>query len=246
MNFNLYCNCFNKEPPYENQKNQVNLMLGSYNYDDESRKKLISDGYILDDCGDNISQLNKFFGQSCGLYWTFKNSNEEFIGTSTYRIFWDNNFLENIELDENKLYVPNKIDVRNDQGLCYYNLLAHYSNSHHPKNYNLLDFFIKDNSILYKDFKNWDKQFYFYPFSMFIANKKVFHKICSILFETVLEKFYDYKYKVINYYDHTGTKRQMDFICERIVHLIIKNLDYYIPGIEVVEVPIIQYKHRNK
>ena len=51
---------------------------------------------------------------------------------------------QNIELDENKLYVPNKIDVRNDKGLCYYNLLTHYSNSHHPKNYSLLDFFIKD------------------------------------------------------------------------------------------------------
>lgn len=244
MNFTLYCNCFNKESPYENQKNQVNLMLGSYNYDDESRKKLISDGYILDDCGDNISHLNKFFGQTCGLYWIFKNSNEEFIGTNTYRIFWDNNFLENIELDENKLYVPNKIDVRNINGKNYYNLFLHYMNCHHPKNYDLLDFFIKDSSILYKDFNNWDKKFELYPFSMFIANKKVFNKILDILFETVLEKFYNFKYKVINYYDHTGGKRQMDFICERVLHLIINNLDHYIPGIEIVEVPIVQYNHK--
>lgn len=210
------------------------------------KKKLVSDGFILDDCGDNISHLNKWFGQSCGLYWVFKNSNEEFVGTNTYRIFWDNNFLNNIQLDENKLYVPKKFNVRTDciSNFDYINLNNHFKTSHGNHNFNLLMRFVKNNLILYEDLKTWDSQVYFYPFSMFIANKKVFDKICDILFEIVIETYYDIKYKLINYSDHFGENRQIDFISERIIHLIVNNLDYYMPGIEIIEVPIYQYSHK--
>lgn len=238
----LYCNCYKHQVPYTIQRNQKNLMLGSCEYPDELRNSLLSSGYILDDTGDNISHLNKWFGQTCGLYWAFKNSNEDFVGMNTYRIFWDDDHLSNIRLDDNKLYVPFKFDVSADI-VDYRNLENHLIVSHQKYSYDILSQCIENNSILYNDFSDWKNQKFLYPFSMFIANKKIFDRICEILFEIAFAWFDTNRYTIYNFSDYYGVIRQMDFICERILHLIINNITHFVPNVERIEIPIYQYKH---
>lgn len=242
MSIVLYCNCYKQKTPYRIQQNQKNLMLGSSQYTSKLKDELISEGYILDDIGDNISHLNKWFGQSCGLYWVYKNSNEDFVGMNTYRIFWNDSAISNLDVSENKLYVPSKFDV-SDDGINYENLENHFRVSHGNGSYKMLMNCIKNNNILYTDFNNWMSQKFLYPFSIFIANKKIFDKICSILFELAFDFFDTNRYTIYNFSDHYGQIRQMDFICERILHLIFNNIDYFIPNIDITEIPIYQYKH---
>lgn len=246
MTFALYCNCFGEKTPYETQKNQVNLMLNSYQYDEDSKQNLLLKGFVLDDCGDNISQLNKWFGQTCGSYWIYKNSKEEFVGTTVYRIFWDNNFLDEIELNKNKIYVPCRLNIKTDdvRKINYGNLENQFKISHGEWVFDILSKSVQKEPILYKDFNTWNTQEVLYPFSMCIAHREVFCKIFDILFQIAFDTYKNYKYTLINYSDHYGSIRQMDFICERIFHLIINNLNYYIPDIEVIEVPIHQYQHK--
>jgi hypothetical protein len=217
-------------------------MLGSFAYPYELKNNLLSSGYILDDTGDNISHLNKWFGQTCGLYWVLKNSNEDFVGMNTYRIFWDDDYLSNIQLDDNKLYVPFKFDVSADI-VNYVNLENHLIVSHQQYSYELLSKSIKSNDVLYNDFSDWKNQKFLYPFSMFITNKKIFDRICEVLFEIAFACFDTNRYTIYNFSDYYGVIRQMDFICERILHLIINNITYFVPNVERIEIPIYQYKH---
>lgn len=48
-------------------------------------------GYLSDASGDNISALNKYYGELTGMYWIWKNYSEaDFIGTSHYRRYFVN------------------------------------------------------------------------------------------------------------------------------------------------------------
>ena len=88
MNINLYClsfkyyNLVDKLPAFIKP-----LGLGSENYPSE---------WLIEKKGQNISHLNKYYGQFTGIFWIWKNQLENFkdddwIGTCEYRKFWLNN-----------------------------------------------------------------------------------------------------------------------------------------------------------
>jgi hypothetical protein len=82
-----------------------------------------------------------------------------------------------------------------------------------------------------------------HPFNMFISSNKIKNKICEILFN-VLFKFYDHYFYLFQTIEtHTGQKRILDFLAERILHIIYKNIEYFIPGTKVHEVGIINLPH---
>ena len=61
-------------------------------------------GYVGDDTGDNISALNKYYGELTGVYWIWKNYHEDdFIGVCHYRRYFtdeENNLLGEGQIEE--------------------------------------------------------------------------------------------------------------------------------------------------
>lgn len=247
QDINLYCNChkekFNKRTEYS----QKNLMLGSIFYEPSVKTFLFQKGFIFDDTGDNISHLNSFFGQLTGLYWIWKNSFEDIIGVNTYRLFWGDYFLKN-DFKSNTLYIPEGVNVN----LCVRgeakensNVHYHYSYCHGESGLNLLYDLSQKSNIAIKpymidDLKN---QYLLHPFNMFISERKTFDKICNILFDVLLEYYFLYKPHFKKIEEERNQNRILDFLGERVLHIIYTNKDYFIPNIDIETIQVINIDH---
>ncbi|WP_296889295.1 DUF4422 domain-containing protein [uncultured Methanobrevibacter sp.] len=60
-------------------------------------------GYVTDQTGDNISELNPFFSELTGQYWVWKNTNQDIVGFCHYRRFFSKNLLFNKKLDKKEI-----------------------------------------------------------------------------------------------------------------------------------------------
>lgn len=249
MNSNifLYCNCFREKINLRTEYNQQNLMLGSIGYTTNERQSLRQKRFLLDDVGKNISYLNPIFGQLTGLYWTWKNTNHEITGTSVYRIFWGD-FFKNHQFKKNTLYVPNAIPIK--QGLrqkeiTINNVFDQYGYCHDYTNWNLLYDLIKNKKTIIK--KNMVDDLFndteIIPFNIFISERQIFEIVCSLLFEFCFEMLNTYPEGLL--YDNNGNlrTRTIDFFAERILHIIYRNIRYFLPGVELQHVQIINIEH---
>ena len=80
-------------------------MLGAFNLDPEYKTNLTNQGYYFDDTGDNISNLNQWLGDLTGLYWIWKNTSDEFVGTNQYRRYYIDEHLSTLTFDPKILYI---------------------------------------------------------------------------------------------------------------------------------------------
>jgi len=238
----FYSLCFPGKPAKMRMKKQTDLMLGA------AIHNIYNAAYSHDDTEDNISDKNNWFGQTTGIYWVWKNINADYVGFCTYRLFWNEEEISKINLDENTLIIPKPVDVRisieNVDGYQH-SVLSHYTHCHGkalvPLLYGLCK--VDDIPITIDMIDSLKNQIYLHPFSMFIASNKIKNKICSILFD-VLFKFYDqYSYLFSALETNTQQNRMLDFLAERILHIIYKNIEYFIPGTKVHEVSIINLPH---
>jgi hypothetical protein len=239
----FYSLCFPNKPAKLRMPKQIDLMLGA------ALHGVYDSAYSHDDTDDNISSMNYWFGQTTGIYWVYKNSNEDYVGLCTYRIFWNQDELSLIDIDENTLIIPKAVPVTTyvSHGKPNYthSVLSHLVFCHGMAPISLLYGLSKiyDTPItaeMIDDLKYQDRM---HPFSMFITSKKINNKICEILFD-ILFKFhecYQYMFKSIELY--TGQHRIIDFLAERILHIIYKNIDHFIPGIKVYEVNVLDLPH---
>ena len=246
----LYCFCTKEKDNILSTDNQKNLILNSHFCSDEEKNHLMSRNFLLDCNGDNISELNKYFGQLTGLYWIWKNLKETNVGVCTYRIFWKED-ISQVHLDENTLIVPKKIDVNTaiaNPQKDYYNILDHFIHCHGDIMLKLLYGTLKteDTKITSNMIDNLKYESKMYPFNMFITSKPIFDKICEILFELTFKMYHAYKDFFPELERQTGQIRFFDFLSERLLHTIFTNLDELIPNINKIEMETIHFPHDYK
>ena len=157
--------------------------------------------YQRDDEGENISLKNPSYCELTGLYWAWKNLEEDYIGLVHYRRHFGiskknkdpfENILKYEEirplLYRTALFVPKK---RN-----YYieTLYSHYAHTHYAEQLDLCGEIIRELCSEYdSSFKKVMKRTYGYMFNMMILRKDLMNEYCTWLFAILeeLEKRYD-------------------------------------------------------
>lgn len=220
---------------------QYNLMLGAHEYE----TKLT---YLRDDYGKSISTLNAVFGQTTGLYWVWHNAKEEYLGAHTYRLFWNEEHIKSLNIQKNMLIVPETVDVRTavaDENSGVSNLFNHYCWCHGDLGLALLYGLchIRDTPITTKMIDDLKSQTHLIPFNMFIAHRDVFARVCDLLFGILFDYYNMYNNIIPEIEKQYGQTRMLDFLAERILHIIYTNAGTLLPGVEVVHSKVIDIPH---
>lgn len=150
-------------------------------------------GYVKDNTGENISNLNASFCELTGLYWAWKNLDADYIGLAHYRRHFsmkDREGFENVlSYEEIKPYLG-KVRVFTPSKRRYYieTLYSHYKHTHYS---NQLDETREIISEKYPEYvESYDrviKHTYGYMFNMMIIDKEMLNDYCSWLFDILFE-----------------------------------------------------------
>lgn len=222
----IYCVCFPEHEPRKHQKNQVDIMCNAHGISDEYRARLKRKGFVFDDTGDNISNLNWAFGDLTATYWIWKNSDYDVTGTSQYRRFWTST-VPKMQFQPNTLYVQEPVrlgeSVKDQYIRCHgiqgieilYNLSA---SGEIPLTSNVLDkAFALD---------------YIYSCNMFIAHKELYDRVCEVLFDIVFKVYKELGDSLLDI--ETRMRRVPAFLAERIIMALIEEKELISPGMNVV------------
>lgn len=241
----MYCLCYVGKEPKRNQFNQHNLMCGAINYNSTDIAEMQNRGFLMDFTGnEHISHMNNDFGSLTGLYWVWKNTNHDYKGTNTYRIFWD----DNLDLKPNRVYIPEAKDIVSAiSGIApnVNNVYDHFSYCHNSLGWQLLYGLAGDRRIpitndMIDQLRNYK---YLIPFHMFAADAHTFDKICALLFQILFEFHANYQYFLPEIHKRTQQVRFYDFFAERILHLILTNNYHFLGNIDVVHLKILDINH---
>lgn len=238
MNLTLYCNSYGGKDPLQSQANQKTLMCGSYYLTSQVKQTCINKGYFCDDVGKNISHLNPLLGDLTGLYWIWKNTDDEFVGTNQYRRFYDDDQLKSIlPLDNNTLYVSSFLTFNQS-------VWSQYIMSHGDLGIKLLKKACHLQKIPLTD-NMIDSMYHINKLSScntFFAHRSLFNKTTEILFEIVFELYRGSKYllEFVQFGLHTGRspndKRLLAFLAERILNIIYFNSKYFLGDAKIVPI----------
>lgn len=192
------------------------LLVGSSNNKDNIYKE-----YLKDNCGDNISNKNENYCELTGLYWIWKNINEDVVGLVHYRRFFYRYWKK---LTKNRIITENEIS--ND--LKKYDIIlpfksyftesieSQYYYNHYKKDLDSVEKIINDFYPEYVDaYKKVMSQNTCYAFNMFIAKKDLIDDYCNWLFD-ILSKL-ENKIDISDYDDYQ--KRIYGFIAERLFNV---------------------------
>lgn len=180
---------------YEMPKDDMYLPLhvGAEGKVDENNRPLDL-GYQKDNTGENISELNASYCELTGLYWAWKNLDEDFIGLSHYRrhfcIKKSKRDFENVlsykeiepYLDSIRVFVPQKRK--------YYieSLYSHYAHTHYAEHLDVVREIIqKDYPSYLKSFDKIVKQTSGYMFNMMIMQRDLLDGYCTWLFDILFK-----------------------------------------------------------
>lgn len=151
-------------------------------------------GYVKDNTGKNISQLNSTFCELTGLYWAWRNVKADYIGLVHYRRHfsmkkgkdaWER-ILEYSDIEpylgKIKVFTPNKRK--------YYieTLYSHYAHTHYSEQLDETRKIIGEKYPEYaKCYDKVVKRTYGYMFNMMIMEKKMMNEYCEWLFDILFE-----------------------------------------------------------
>jgi hypothetical protein len=241
MNLTLYCNTHAGKDPLHTQCNQKTLMCGSYHLDSNIKKQCIEKEYILDDTLQNISHLNYLLGDLTGLYWIWKNTNDEFVGTNQYRRFYDDQQLNHLlPLNEKTLYVSDFLQF--DTSVWNQYIYAHTELGMKMLKKAINMHRVKLNEKMFDCLNHTTK---LSSCNTFFAHRNLFDKTCEILFDIIFELYRGSKYllEFIQFGQHAGRnpneKRLLAFLAERILNIIYINKNYFFGDINLIPIKYI-------
>ncbi|MBR0341453.1 MAG: DUF4422 domain-containing protein [Oscillospiraceae bacterium] len=148
--------------------------------------------YQRDDEGDNISDLNPYFCELTGLYWSWKNLKSDYIGLAHYRRHFSVHprakdkwcaVLKQSEIEDDikngvKVFTPNK------RRYWIETLYSHYAHTHYASQLDEARKIIEEKYPEYiGSFDRAVKQRWGYMFNMMIMERKEFNDYCSWLFD---------------------------------------------------------------
>lgn len=184
-----------------------------------------------DSTGENISSKNPNYCEMTGVYWVWKNINDDIVGICHYR-----RFFSNAKFRMSSKYFLTDEDAENI--LRHYDVILptcfHYStqniNSSDAQIIPTINEYIeikKALSILYPDYlEDFNSYLYgnsYYPYNMCVMRKELFDKYCEWIFNILfwIEKDYGVPYS------DSYKSRLFGFISERILYVWIRhNISY--------------------
>jgi len=226
-NIAIYCVCFPEHEPRKTQIYQKNIMCNAATISGEYRAALVKDGFVFDDDGDNISDMNWVFGDLTATYWIWKNSDYDIVGTSQYRRFWDDSLAHQV-FDKDTLYIQDPV-------IFEQSLKEQYIGSHGDLGIKVLDELVASKKIGLSQ-AMLEKTYalrYLHSCNMFIAHKPTYDKFCEVLFEMVYEIYNSYT-DLINELD-SYNRRMPAFLAERLVTALIINKEYFFPELKMAQ-----------
>nr|MBP3258863.1 DUF4422 domain-containing protein [Bacilli bacterium] len=156
-------------------------------------------GYVKDNTGDNISLKNPYFCELTGLYWAWKNLDNDYIGLAHYRrhftdkLFRSKNTSKNIANAISKEKVDKLLDnadVILPKKRNYYidNLYDHYKHTMYIEPLDETRKIIKEKYPKYlKEFDDLKKRTSAHMFNMFIMKKDILNDYSKWLFDILFE-----------------------------------------------------------
>ena len=147
-------------------------------------------GYQRDDEGEKISSLNPYFCELTGLYWAWKNLNEDYIGLVHYRRHFAMNG-KTMEYEQLKPYLGKiKIFIPKKRWYVIETLQSHYEHTHYSEHIEKTRESILEKYPEYeKMFDKVLKQRWGYMFNMMIADRDILNDYCSWLFDVLFSVF---------------------------------------------------------
>lgn len=229
MDLKIYCNSFAGLDPYHSQLYKT-IMCGAHFLNENERIDSISKGYILDTEAQSISSLNKYFGDLTGVYWAWKNTDDEFIGINHYRKNYVDDELASIDLNQKTLYVTG---VKTSTWSL--SIWDQYTYSHGMLGYRMLCNAANANRISITPKMIEDARYinYCHVNNMFIGHRSIFNKVCDILFDILFELYNGTKYianigEVTNKAGWGHDLRYIAFLAERLLTIIYANKDHFL------------------
>ena len=150
-------------------------------------------GYTKDNTGENISEKNSYFCELTGLYWAWKNLDEDYIGLVHYRRYFSmhrRSSFENVLTYEElrpylgriRLFVPKK------RNYFIETLYSHYEHTHYIEQLDLTRTIIKEKYPQYiSAFDIVVNRKSAYMFNMAIMDKRLLNEYCTWLFDILFE-----------------------------------------------------------
>ena len=208
------------------------ILNGSSSHEDDF-------GYLRDDSGDNISDLNNYYAEMTGEYWVWKNSKADIIGFCHYRRYFAKNITlkilekEDIEeiLNDYDIIMPNKAHMgmtniddikKTREYLDYGPYLEEYCKLRDLIESDYPDFLEYYDEMLNSKECHW--------FNMFICRKELADDYFEWIFEILgkMENIIDF-----NKYPE-DQRRILGFLSERLINIYIKK-----NNLKVKEKPIL-------
>ena len=151
-------------------------------------------GYVKDNTGDNISNLNSSYCELTGLYWAWKNLDADYLGLAHYRRHFGKRIHKDpwrcvLTYDEIEKYLG-KIKLFVPQKRRYYieTLYNHYAHTHYSDQLDETRAIIEEKYPRYLD--SYDRVVnhrYGYMFNMMIMKRGLLDDYCMWLFDILFE-----------------------------------------------------------